>query len=129
MKSLLMSMTIILLFITGCDNEENNTLAEDTNINIYELQTKNIEHLLVCIDSTFSITTESANSKQSKANTLVALMNLNTAQMLIVNDQNTTTLGKEQRLELTKISKRLQVVHEDLQYRFTALGLQSAKKE
>ncbi len=119
--TLIMVVFVLPLSLPSCvrKNGEAQNTAE-ANIAMYELQTKNIEHLLVCLDHAFSMMPEQTNSNQSQATVLVSLLNTTTAQRLILQDRR-ETLGERQRLELTNMSKRLQTVHEDLRACLKAL--------
>ena len=115
---------VLLLSLPSCAKKN---AEADADITIYELQTKNIEHVLVCLDHYFTMIPEQASSKQHQMNTLVGLLNITTAQLLILQDQR-ETLGEEQRQELTNMSKRLHAVHEDLQARFKAIQGRAVSK-
>lgn len=112
----LAAFIVMLLLLPSCSKKN-----AEVDISPYELQTRNIEHLLVCLDQAFLMIPEQANSKQRQANTLVGLLNVTTAQLLIVNDQLRPTSGQEQRQELTEMSTRLYAVHEDLQARLETM--------
>jgi len=92
----------------------------EADITIYEVQIRGIEHLIVCLDHCFAMMPEQANSKQRQASMLGALLNITLGHSVILNDKR-EGLGKEQRLELTKMSKRLDAVHEGLRARFKAI--------
>ena len=120
MKNYTIHITVFFLFLSLSSCSKKNV---EPNIAIYEQQTKSIEHLLVCLDQQFSMTSDQENFKLSQANTLVGLINVTNGQLQIVNDQFRMILDEEQRAELNKMSKRLLTVVKNLQIRFKALSL------